>query len=208
VSWFRRSTAFAATRAACGGVTQGPVSFRIHESETDRKPQEGRRLRFAIGENADGPAIETLERPFYLRATSERRGARRESEAHERRRRGSTQPSRDRGEPWRGHRLLLALHQSKGRCERAGTEKPQERCRDACPLPGGHDSTGPEAKQDVEAVRNREDGRCRRSGNAAGSTGRLWLSSAEGDRNLRRGAIARASDCGSSREASREQVTQ
>jgi len=57
----------AVTLRECGGVTQGTSRrFVLASVRSAQKPQEGRQTQFATAENADSPAIETLERPLHL----------------------------------------------------------------------------------------------------------------------------------------------
>jgi len=58
----------AATLAETGGATQGSSRrFALASVKVGQKPQEGRRPRFATVENADGPAIKTLQHPLAVR---------------------------------------------------------------------------------------------------------------------------------------------
>jgi len=123
VRWFRRSASAAVTLRGRRGVTQGLSSGTSRAGEACQEPQEGRRLRFATGDNADGFAIETLKRPLTRRLWPERLEAITGGEAHGRRQRGSARPSRDRGEPWRGIRSLLALSDPQGSDEQAANER-------------------------------------------------------------------------------------
>jgi len=85
-------------------------------------------------------------------------------------------------------RVRPALIERSWRAEEVRAQ-PQERRRD---------ETSPswlQVKQDVERVRNPEDGRCRRL-EPAGSYGRLLLSNAVGEQNSRRGALALRCECG------------
>jgi len=76
----------AATLADTGGATQGSSRrFALASVKVGQKPQEGRRPRFATVENADGPAIKTLQHPFEVRAPSRKGRHTNANEVQERR---------------------------------------------------------------------------------------------------------------------------
>jgi len=144
---------------------------------------------------ANFPAINTLKRRLQAAWSPPQKDGR-EMWQQSAGRESTPTRARRRGGESRGEETVfrIALVRSKGLdSERSENGKPQERCGESSAVSRGISIGEPSMRsggETVERVRNPEDGRFRAVVEATGIDGRQASSSAEGERNPRRGAPA------------------